>query len=323
MERLLNLNENPLPPLEPVAAAIAHHIATVNRYPEFHPERLRDVIADWLGFPREGVVTGSGSVGVAFQALQAAVRPGGGLAYGWRNFDAYPLLAGMAAARPIEIPLLPGGYQDLTALAKASADADAVIVCNPHNPTGRFVPAPELREFLALVPTDTMVVLDEAYIEFVDAGERPDAADWVHEFPNLLVLRTFSKAYGLADMRVGYGMTSPRLARRINRFQLPFSMSSLSAVAVDAALREQDELIRRVDFIVRERERVSRGLSRAGWNVLPSQTNFLWFDEPEHTRDIREALERNGVLARYYEGEGVRLTIGETDANDVVLRALS
>lgn len=323
MEHLLTLNENPLPPLGPVAAEIAHHVATVNRYPEFYPERLKGVIADWLGFPVEGLVVGSGSVGVALQALQATVRPGGGLAYGWRNFDAYPLLARMAAARPIEIPLLPGGHQDLTGLAKASVDTDAVIVCNPHNPTGRFVPAQGLREFLALVPTDTMVVLDEAYIEFVDAGQRPDSADWVREFPNLLVLRTFSKAYGLANMRVGYGMTSPELARRINDFQLPFAVSSLSVVAVEASLREQRELRTRVDFIVRERNRVTRELIRVGWNVLPSQTNFLWFDEPERTHEIREALEQNGVLARYFESEGVRLTIGDTEANDAVLRALS
>jgi histidinol-phosphate aminotransferase len=323
MEHLLTLNENPLPPLESVAAEIARHVATVNRYPEFYPEHLKAVIADWLGFPREGLVVGSGSVGVALQALQATVRPGRGLVYGWRNFDAYPLLARMTASRPVEVPLLPGGYQDLTSLAKASVDADAVIVCNPHNPTGRFVPAQELREFLTLVPTDTMVVLDEAYIEFVEAKERPDSADWVREFPNLLVLRTFSKAYGLADMRVGYGLTSPGLARRINGFQLPFAISSLSVAAVEASLRAQPELSTRVDFIVRERNRVARELVHASWNVLPSETNFLWFDEPERVPDIRETLTQRGILARHYEREGLRLTIGDTEANNAVLRALA
>nr|UYC34507.1 aminotransferase [Streptomyces sp.]BDC78263.1 aminotransferase [Streptomyces viridochromogenes] len=323
LEHLLTLNENPLPPLEPVAAEIARHVAAVNRYPEFYPERLKGVIADWLGVPHESVVVGSGSVGVALQALQATVRSGGGLAYAWRNFDAYPLLAGMTGARPLEVPLLTSGHQDLTGLAKASLDADAVIVCNPHNPTGRFIPAEELREFLALVPADTLVVLDEAYMEFVDAGEAAQSVDWVREHPNLLVLRTFSKAYGLADMRVGYGVTSPELARRINAFQLPFSMSSLSTVAVEASLREQQALRERVRSIVRERNRVAQELLRAGWNVLPSQTNFLWFEEPERVQEIRAALEENGVLARCFANEGVRLTIGDTQANAAVLRALA
>ncbi|MFC9928964.1 aminotransferase class I/II-fold pyridoxal phosphate-dependent enzyme [Streptomyces sp. NPDC127190] len=322
-EHRLALNENPLPPLESVTAEIARHAAAVNRYPEFYPERLKGVLADWLGFPREGVVVGSGSVGVALQALQATVRPGGGLAYGWRNFDAYPLLARMTAARPLEVPLLPGGHQDLTRLAKAAAEADAVIVCNPHNPTGRFVTAEELRDFLALVPAGTTVVLDEAYIEFVAAEERPDSAEWVREFPNLLVLRTFSKAYGLADLRVGYGLTSPELARRINEFQLPFAISSLSVAAVEASLREQGELGARVERIVRERDRLARGLTAAGWAVLPSRTNFLWFDEPERVPQLRAALEQSGVLARFFEGEGVRLTVGDAEANDAVLRALS
>ncbi|MBT2525714.1 aminotransferase class I/II-fold pyridoxal phosphate-dependent enzyme [Streptomyces sp. ISL-99] len=322
MEHLLTLNENPLPPLASVAAEIARHITDINRYPEFYPERLKGIIADWLELPTDAVVVGSGSVGVALQALQASVRPGGGLAYAWRNFDAYPLLAEMAGARAIEVPLLPGGHQDLDALGKAAVDADAVIVCNPHNPTGRLVPADQLKEFIALVPADTLIVLDEAYVEFVDSGDRPDSVEWVREFPNLLVLRTFSKAYGLANMRVGYGVANPVLAQRIGRYQLPFAMGSLPVVAVETSLREQRELEERVEFIVRERDRVAAKLSRS-WNVLPSHTNFLWFDEPERTEDIRRALERHGVRARYFEGEGVRLTVGDTDANNAVLQALT
>ncbi|MEV4337308.1 aminotransferase class I/II-fold pyridoxal phosphate-dependent enzyme [Streptomyces sp. NPDC049590] len=319
----LTLNEHPLPPLASVAAEIAKHARAVNRYPEFYPERLRGAVADWLGLPGEQVVLGAGSVGVALQALQAGVSAGGGLAYGWRNFDAYPLLAGMVGARRIEVPLLPGGHQDLDALAKAVQDADAVIVCNPHNPTGRLVPADELREFVARVPAHVLVVLDEAYIEFVAPSGRTDSLRWVEEFPNLLVLRTFSKAWGLADLRVGYGVTSPEWAGRIGRYQLPYALSTLSAVAVESSLRAEPELQARIALIVAERERLSGGLSRGGWKVLPSHTNFLWLDEPERTEDIRLALADQGVQARVYAGEGVRLTVGDTDANDSVLRALA
>ncbi|GAA2728010.1 aminotransferase class I/II-fold pyridoxal phosphate-dependent enzyme [Streptomyces nogalater] len=318
----LTLNEHPLPPLDSVAAEIARHATAVNRYPEFYPERLRGIVADWLGLPGEQVVLGAGSVGVALQALQAGVSAGGGLAYGWRNFDAYPLLAGMVGARRIEVPLLPGGHQDLDALAKAVQDADAVIVCNPHNPTGRLVPGDELKEFVGRVPEHVLVVLDEAYIEFVAPSGRTDSLRWIREFPNLLVLRTFSKAWGLADMRVGYGVTSPEWAARIRRHQLPYSLSTLSAVAVETSLRARPELEERIAVIVGERERLAGGLARGGWEVLPSQTNFLWLDEPERTEEIRLALESEGVQARVYAGEGVRLTVGDTDANDSVLRAL-
>ncbi|MER6997780.1 aminotransferase class I/II-fold pyridoxal phosphate-dependent enzyme [Streptomyces sp. NPDC000410] len=318
------LNENPLPPLASVAEEIARGAGSINRYPEFYPEHLQSVVAEWLGFPEEWVVVGSGSVGVALQALQAHVRPGNGLVYGWRNFDAYPLLADMTGARAVQVPLLPGGHQDLTGVAKeAAADADAVIVCNPHNPTGQLLSADELEEFIGLIPADTLIVLDEAYIEFVERSQRPDSLKWVRQYPNLLVLRTFSKAYGLAGMRVGYGVAHPEMAERINKFRLPYSMSSLSVVAVEASIREQRELEDRVRHIVAERERVVRGLTESGWSVLPSHTNFLWLDEPARVDQVGAALDRVGVRARLYPGDGVRLTIGERASNDAVLSALS
>ncbi|GAA0469920.1 aminotransferase class I/II-fold pyridoxal phosphate-dependent enzyme [Streptomyces stramineus] len=323
MHHFLALNENPLPPLASVAAEIARTVDGVNRYPEFFPERLKSSIAGWLGVPEAQVVVGAGSVGVALQALQARVRPGRGLVYGWRNFDAYPLLAQMTGAEPVQVPLLPDGHQDLVALAKAAVDADAVIVCNPHNPTGQLLDAAELKEFVALVPSDTLVVLDEAYIEFVAEAERPDALAWIREFPNLLVLRTFSKAFGLAGMRVGYGVAHPDLAARVNGFQLPYSMSSLSLAAVESSLRAEQELQERVRFIVAQRDEVFRALGDGGWRVLPSHTNFLWLDEPDRVEQIRTRLEGAGVTARYYPGEGVRLTLGDQASNAAVLTAFT
>ncbi|MFD7340333.1 aminotransferase class I/II-fold pyridoxal phosphate-dependent enzyme [Streptomyces violascens] len=316
------LNENPLPPLPSVAAEVARRANDLNRYPEFYPEYLKKVIAEWLGAPQDRVAVGSGSVGVALQALQACVRPGGKIVYGWRNFDAYPLLADMTGARSAQVPLLPGGRQDLEAMAKESVDADAVIVCNPHNPTGNLLAASELREFISLVPSDTLILLDEAYIEFVSEDARPDSLAWPREFPNLLVLRTFSKAYGLAGMRVGYGVSSPELAARTNRFQLPFAISNLSVAAVEASLRAENELNARVRHLTVERDRLAHGLRAGGWRVLPSDTNFLWFDEPSRVEELAALLIGAGVEARCYPGEGARLTVGDTVSNDAVLGAL-
>ncbi|NEY35857.1 aminotransferase class I/II-fold pyridoxal phosphate-dependent enzyme [Streptomyces sp. PRKS01-65] len=319
----LALNENPLPPLPTVTNAIARASREANRYPEFFPRRLEQAIAAWQRVPGSCVVAGPGSVGVAQHAVQALVRPGGTLAYGWRNFDAYPLLAEMTGVRALPVPLLPGGHQDLDRLAEAAADADAVILCNPHNPTGRLVPAHELKNFVSAVPTRTTVLLDEAYIEFVQPPERPETTQWIHEFPHLIVLRTFSKAYGLAGLRVGYGIACEDLARRLRTRQLPYAIGPVAAAAVEAALGCASELEERVRLVAGERERTARGLAEQGWQVLPSHANFLWLDEPERTGELARLLERAGIQGRVLPGEGVRLTIGDRADNDAVLAALS
>jgi len=319
----LALNENPLPPLPSVTDAVALASQEANRYPEFFPRRLEQAIASWQRVPDSTVVVGPGSVGVAQQAVHALVRPGGTLAYGWRNFDAYPLLAEMTGARALPVPLLPGGHQDLDRLAAAAADADAVILCNPHNPTGRLIPAHELKNFLSAVPPRTTVLLDEAYIEFVQPPERFDTTQWIQEFPHLIVLRTFSKAYGLAGVGGGYAIACEDLVRRVRTRQLPYAIAPVDVAAVEASLACTSELEERVRLLADERERTSRGLTEQGWHVLPSHANFLWLQEPERTGELAGLLDRAGIQARVLPGEGVRLTIGDQADNDAVLTALA
>jgi histidinol-phosphate aminotransferase len=319
----LGLNENPYPPLPSVREAMWDAISQANRYPEFYPDRLAERIARWCGVTPPAVAVGNGSVGVALQLLRAVVRPGDRMVYGWRNFDAYPLLADMVGAEPVPVPLLPDGRQDMSALATAiDRRTRVVVVCNPHNPTGRLVTAGELTAFLRRAPDHVTVVLDEAYVEFARGADLPDAPELLGAHANLLILRTFSKAYGLAALRVGYALGHPDLVARIRRQQLPFGINTVAAAAVEASMGAGAELRQRVDAVIAERERLRRGLLDRGWRVLPSHTNCLWLAEPDRTDECETMLTLAGVQVRYYPGEGIRLTVGDRPANDAVLEAL-
>ncbi|MBN0042946.1 histidinol-phosphate transaminase [Streptomyces actuosus] len=319
----LALNESPYPPLPTVRAAMRQAVAQAHRYPQFRPDDLTETIAAWCGVPSEQVAVGSGSVGVALQLLRAVVRPGDTVAYAWRTFDAYPLLASMVGARSAPVPLAPDGHQDLDALLAAVDDRTRVVVlCSPHNPTGSLVTADALSAFLRQVPHRTTVLLDEAYVEFARDTHLPDAPSLLDAHPNLLVLRTFSKAYGLAALRVGYGLGSPGLVERIRRQQLPFGINAVATAAVKASLRAESELRLRVDSVVSERERLGGELAAAGWCVRPGHANSVWLAAPDPVDEGAAALADAGVQARHFPGEGIRLTVGNREANDAVLTAL-
>ncbi|WP_265562624.1 histidinol-phosphate transaminase [Streptomyces hygroscopicus] len=325
--RLLGLNESPYPPLPSVRKAIRDAADRAHRYPPFHPDRLARRIAAWCGAEPDAVAVGSGSVGVALQLLQAVIRPGDRMLYAWPGFDAYPLLARMAGAEPVPVPLLPDGRQDLTALAGAvDQRTRVVVVCNPHNPTGSLVTGPELAAFLARVPEHVTVLLDEAYIEFVRHPTVPDGLRLTADRPNLLVLRTFSKAYGLAALRVGYGLGDPHLVERVRDQQLPFGINAVAAAAVEATLEAGDELVARVDDVIVERERLYHRLAGLGLPVLPGQANFLWLatgpDRDTH-HAAAAALDTARIHARPWPGEGIRLTVGRPADGDAVVSALS
>jgi histidinol-phosphate aminotransferase len=325
--RPLGLNESPYPPLPSVRKAIRDAAGQAHRYPPFHPHRLARRIAAWCGVDPGAVAVGNGSVGVALQLLQAVIRPGDRMVYAWPGFDAYPLLARMAGAEPVPVPLLPDGRQNLTALAEAvDAATRVVVICNPHNPTGSLVTAPELAAFLARVPEHVTVLLDEAYIEFVRHPAVPDGLRLPDERPNLLVLRTFSKAYGLAALRVGYGLGDPALVARVRDRQLPYGINAVATAAVEATLEAGDELVTRGDAVVAERERLYHRLTGFGLPVLPSQANFLWLaagPAPGTDHAATDALGTAGIHARHWPGEGVRLTVGHPADGDAVLSALS
>lgn len=320
----LALNESPYPPLPPVREAMQRAVAQAHRYPQFHPDDLTEQIAAWCQVTSDRVAVGSGSVGVALQLLQAVVRPGDTMVHGWRTFDAYPLLARMAGARPVAVPLSPDGDQDLGAmLAALDHRTRVVVLCSPHNPTGSLVTADALSAFLRQVPRHVTVLLDEAYVEFARDADLPATPALLAAHPNLLVLRTFSKAYGLAALRVGYGLGSPGLVERIRRQQLPFGINAVATAAVEASLRAESELRLRVDTIVAERERLRHELLGLGWRVHPGHANSVWLAAPDPIEEGAAALTGAGVQARHYPGEGLRLTIGNRTANDTVLTALA
>jgi histidinol-phosphate aminotransferase len=320
----LALNESPYPPLPSVRKAMRRAVAQAHRYPQFYPDDLTARIAAWCQVAPDRVAIGSGSVGVALQLLQAVVERGDTMAYAWRTFDAYPLLAAMVGAQPVPVPLSPEGRQDLGALlAVLDHRTRVMVLCNPHNPTGSLVSSDDLSAFLCQVPRHVTVLLDEAYVEFARDTDLPDTPALLAAHPNLLVLRTFSKAYGLAALRVGYGLGAPDLVARIRRQQLPFGINAVATAAVKASLRAGSELRRRVDNVVAERERLRHELVDLGWHVGPGHANSVWLGAPDPIDEGAAALTVAGVQARHYPGEGLRLTIGSREANDAVLAALA
>jgi len=211
----LTLSENPFPPLPSVLAVVSEAIRDANRYPEFLPRRLPAVIAAHLGVDADQVVVGTGATGVALQIMQAVARPGRRMVFATPTFDGYPIMAAMAGLEAVGIPLDSSGRQRLTAMARVVDESTALIaICRPHNPTGTVVPAAELKAFLFGVPRHVPVILDEAYVEFLADTETVDPRELIAHYPNLLVLRTFSKAYGLAGLRIGYAFGAPELTRR-------------------------------------------------------------------------------------------------------------
>jgi histidinol-phosphate aminotransferase len=219
------------------------------------------------------------------------------------------------------VPLTPGDVHDLDAMAEAITDRTRLIfVCNPNNPTGTVVRRAELERFLDRVPSDVLVVLDEAYREFIRDPEVPDGVEIYRERPNVCVLRTFSKAYGLAGLRVGFAIAHEPVAAALRKTAVPFGVSQLAQEAAIASLRAEDELLGRVGSLVCERRRVVETLRGQGWTVPETQANFVWLRLGERTLDFAAACEQHGVVVRPFPGEGMRATIGETEANDIFLK---
>jgi histidinol-phosphate aminotransferase len=319
----LHLNEHPLPPLPSVTAAITDALTRAHQYPAFHPEALAATLAQWCGVHQDQVIVGNGSVGVALQLLRAVQRPGHQLVYAWRNFDAYPLLAQMTQAEPVPVPLRPGGHQDLSRLLAATTlRTSAVILCNPHNPTGTLLRAADLEDFLTHLPTRTLLILDEAYTEFASDHAPPTTA-LLARHPNLVLLRTFSKAYGLAGLRIGYGLAHPDTTGAARVHQLPFGITAAASAAVHASLQAQRELHTRIHTITRTRDQLHQALLTRGWSIPRSYANFLWLDQPHTCHSAHQALENAGIHTRLYPGEGLRLTVPDPQTVPAVLHALS
>jgi len=316
----LSLNENPFPPLPAVRSALINAIDAANRYPEYLPHRLRSLVAGRIGVREEQVVLGAGATGVALQVLHSVTSPGDRIVLTLPTFDGYPIFAQMARLISVSVPLDEYGHHDLDALADAASDAKVVVLCRPHNPTGTLEQAADVERFLRRIPSDTIVLLDEAYVEFVAPEHRLDAPDLVQRFPNVVVLRTFSKAYGLAGLRIGYGFGAPELAKTLWMMQLPFGISITSAVAVAASYDAESQLQQRIRFVAAERRYLQRRLRSMGVYSTDAHANFLYL--PAAGRSWRHEFDAAGVRARYYADGGARVTVGSRASTRAILAAL-
>ncbi|MGH3274542.1 MAG: pyridoxal phosphate-dependent aminotransferase [Streptosporangiaceae bacterium] len=315
-------NESPDGPLPSVLGVIAAAASGLNRYPDHGSADLTAAIAARIGVPAGQVAVGCGSVGITQQLLAATAEPGTEVLYAWRSFEAYPVLTNLSGATSVRVPLASDTH-DLTAMAAAITHRTRLIfICNPNNPTGTAVRRAELTWFLDQVPPDCLVVLDEAYHEYVRDPDVPDGLTLRAGRPNLAILRTFSKAYGLAALRVGYLIGHEPVVEAVRATQLPFTVNALGQAAAIASLAEpaQAELMERVDAVLTERGRVAAELRDQGWAVPRSEANFVWLGLGADAVAFAGASEEAGVIVRPYPPDGVRVSIGDPAANDVFLK---
>lgn len=316
-------NETVHGPLPGVRAAIEAAAETVNRYPDNGHLELKEHLARHLSagadVPPERIAVGCGSVSLCQQLIQITCTTGDEVVFGWRSFEVYPLQVRVAGATPVQVPLRNHTF-DLDAMLAAVTDRTRLIfVCNPNNPTSTVVDPDELARFVAAVPSEILVVIDEAYVEYIRDGLLPDSLRLAREYPNVVVLRTFSKAYGLAGLRVGYAVGDPEVITALGKVYVPFTVSTVAQAAAIASLQADDELMARTDAVVGERRRVGAELAALGYRVPASQANFVWLPLAEHTADFAAQSAETGVLVRPYAGEGVRISIGAPEENDAFL----
>jgi histidinol-phosphate aminotransferase len=316
----LSSNENPYPPLPGVIEAASRAVATFNRYPDMGVSALHSAIAARFGVGVGQVASGAGSVAVLYHLIQAMCAEGDEVVYAWRSFEAYPIAVGLTGAVGRQVPLTADLRHDLPAMLAAINEATKVVlVCTPNNPTGPAVHGDELVAFIDQVPPQVVVAIDEAYTEFVTDPETVDGLEIAANRPNVVVMRTFSKAYGLAGLRTGYLIGPEPLAEAVRKCALPFGVSQVAQAAAVASLEAEPELLTRVEALVVERARVVEALTAQGWKLPDAQGNFVWLALGERSMDFAAACDAAGVSVRPFPGDGVRVSVGETEANDIFL----
>ncbi|QUR69340.1 pyridoxal phosphate-dependent aminotransferase [Mycobacterium spongiae] len=318
-------NETVLGPLPSVRAAIEHATNTVNRYPDNGCVQLKAALARHLSsagpadFASEHVAVGCGSVSLCQQLVQITASVGDEVIFGWRSFELYLPQVQVAGANPIPVPLTDHTYDLEAMLAAITERTRLIFVCNPNNPTSTVVDPDALTRFVQTVPPHILVAIDEAYVEYIRDGMLPDSPQLVRTHSNVVVLRTFSKAYGLAGLRVGYAIGQPDVITALDKAYVPFTVSSVAQAAAIASLDAADELLARTDAVVVERTRVATELRAAGFTVSPTQSNFVWLPLEGRTRDFVEQAAEARIVLRPYGTDGVRVTIGAPDENDALL----
>ncbi|SDT60122.1 histidinol-phosphate aminotransferase [Pseudarthrobacter equi] len=317
-------NESHFAPLPSVVDVVAAEASRMHRYPNMGVVDAREAIAGHVGVTADEIAAGPGSSGVLQQIISAVCDAGDEVVFAWRSFEAYPILVTVAGARPVPVPLLDTEHHDLPAMAAAITDRTRlVILCSPNNPTGVSIEADQLEEFLQAVPPHVLVVLDEAYVEY-QRGTGLDSLAFYRRYPNLCILRTFSKAYGLAGLRIGYAIARPSVADGLRRTAIPFGVNRMAQAAAIASLAATDELAARTDAVAEERTRVIESLRESGWDVPDSQANFYWLRTSDELRgQLLDALSAADILARGYAGDGVRISLADRATNDRVLAVLA
>ncbi|MEO5834695.1 MAG: histidinol-phosphate transaminase [Nakamurella sp.] len=317
-------NEMPFPPLDVVVAAITAAAAGVNRYPDNGSQALTAKLAGRFGVDAAQIAVGCGSVALCQQLVEATCVPGDEVLYAWRSFEAYPIVTHVVGATSVHVPLSDEAL-DLAALGDAITDRTRLIfVCSPNNPTGTVVHRDALDAFLARVPDRILVVLDEAYREFVDDPAAVDGIDYARGRSNVLVLRTLSKAYGLAGLRVGFAVGDPVVMTTLRKIGIPFAVNALAQAAAIASLDAEDELLARCRQIMAERSRVRDALLGAGFAVPPTQANFVWLPLRDRATQFAAHCEAAQIIVRPFADPGnggVRVSIGTTEQNDAFLAA--
>jgi histidinol-phosphate aminotransferase len=316
-------NEVPLPPTAPVLAAIAEAAAAGNRYPDLAVTNLTARLARELGVDAARIAVGCGSVSLCQQLVQiTCFEPADEVIFAWRSFEAYPIVTQIGGATAVTVPLDTEFRHDLDAMAAAVTPRTRLImVCSPNNPTGTVVTRAELERFLAAVGPDVLVALDEAYHEYVTAPDAVDGMTLLDAHPNLVVLRTFSKAYRLAALRVGYAVATPEVATALRKVCAPFSVSTLAQAAAVAALDDAEALLAACAETVTERVRVRDALLAAGYTVPPTQSNFVWLSLGERTAPFAAHCLEHKVVVRPFHPDGVRVTVSTPEENDALLAA--
>ena len=321
-------NETPFSPHPQVLEAVEAQLRTLNRYPDPTNATLRRRLSDRTGVPPERIAVGNGSCELLLAGAEAMLEPGTEVVYAWPSFSIYPHLAAMTGARAIEVPLNDAQEHDLDAMAKeVTAATRMVIVCNPNNPTATALPPAQIDEFLSALPRNVAVILDEAYIEFAMTQDPDESLDLLKKHPNLLLLRTFSKIYGLCGLRVGYALGSAEFRLAVDRVRQPFSVNALAQAAATEALNHMDELERRVEQTAIERIHVESELEERGFETTDSHANFSWVSLGDRDEDeIVDGLARQGVIVRAGGALGqdgwMRVTYGTRHENDRFLAAL-
>lgn len=319
----LSSNENPFPPLAPVTTALAAELGSINEYPNAAAPELVGMLAERFGVDPAAIALGAGSVEVAGQLIHATTNPGDEVMFAWRSFEAYPILAHVAGATPVMVPLDAADAHDLEAMAAAITERTSLVfICNPNNPTGTVVDTAALDAFMAKVPARVLVVIDEAYVHFNVDGDSAIGMDFFRRYPNVAVLHTFSKAYGLAGLRIGYAIAPADVAANLRKTAVPFGVTALAQRAAVLSLEHEPELQVRIDTLIEERTKLVAALRAAGVELGDSHANFIWLNTGERTAAVDASLRAAGVWARAFAGEGIRISIGSEQANALIAGAV-